>query len=1190
MAAERVQQNFKTPPVWKVEIEKYEDFKFETELWEKFTSIDKNKRGFTVYSHLPYDNNIHDKIRLAIQNDEIKIDADDAVTQIFNVLDKTFKEDDLTSVYETWKVFKNFEKKENESIENYIENYDKNVKQLKRKGINLPEVVLAMQILDGAKLEQKEKQIVLTGVNYNEKDKMFDQMKTALKKYIGSQCSDVEQKCTIKQEVFEIRNSEIDEGEAFLTGFRGNYRGQRRFRGYSDQSYRGGHKQGYRSGFRGNDFRGRGSVRGNTFRRRGGGNFLSTNPRDEYGNILKCNICQSIMHFRNDCPHNKQEAYTCEKEDPEVKEAYKLDYSQDENEVFMSHTTNAAVLDSACSKTVAGKAWKEMYLSSLEEKDQIKIYDTKDTYFKFGSGQRLVSNEIMEIPCVIGGVPRTILSNIVDSDIPLLLSKPDMKKMGFKINMANDTLEVNGVSIDLDTTSSGHYYIPLKECNIKVEKVHIVTELKTLKEKEKLIIKLHRQFGHPSEKSLKDILINADSFDEECGKIIKNVNKTCQVCLRFKKTPPKPVVALPQAKEFNDMVAIDLKSFKDVYFIHFTDMHTRFHKSKVIRRKTPKVIVDAIAIVWIAAGFGPPKKFLVDNGGEFDNDDYREMSEKFNVEICTTAAYSPWSNGTCERNHYVVDLCVQKMMEEDPQMSLEVALAWAVNAKNSMQNHLGFSPIQLVTGSNPNLPSVLTNNLPAQEEMTMSETVLKHLNALHSARRAFTKAESSERIKRALRHNVRVNEETFMAGDKVFYKRDDSNRWRGPGKVIGQDGKILFIRHGSQLVRVATCRALKMDAHMSNNENEEKLTTMNEHISMQQISHQNEMEDENEEDNDVQYEEKRATGDLSDNFRKETENQSRSFSETASGRQDNQPTIESTPQAERRFGAVKSTHCEVEGSQSSHREPDANAARTSYLSSPVIQQSISKMPKVQVQDRIRYRETPDEEWIYAKILSRGGKITGKNKNYMNVLHEKDNQRLGIHLDKFEYEIVDDDHIQNEENNHLSEDNDEEVNITYVPIGDHWRSDVVQAKQSEIENWKKFDVFTEVQDNGQKRISTRWVITEKMNENDNHKNIKARLVVRGFEEEEQVQSDSPTAAKSTLRLVIALAANENWDLQTIDIKAAFLQGNKVDRDIFVIPPKDIREDSIIWKLNKVAYRLSEGFDKQILVSVYRNRSR
>lgn len=49
----------------------------------------------------------------------------------------------------------------------------------------------------------------------------------------------------------------------------------------------------------------------------------------------------------------------------------------------------------------------------------------------------------------------------------------------------------------------------------------------------------------------------------------------------------------------------------------------------------------------------------------------------------------------------------------------------------------------------------------------------------------------------------------FLQGDRVFYKRDDSNRWRGPGKVIGQDGKVVFVRHGSQLIRVASCRAIK---------------------------------------------------------------------------------------------------------------------------------------------------------------------------------------------------------------------------------------------------------------------------------------------------------------------------------------------------------------------------------------------
>ena len=60
---------------------------------------------------------------------------------------------------------------------------------------------------------------------------------------------------------------------------------------------------------------------------------------------------------------------------------------------------------------------------------------------------------------------------------------------------------------------------------------------------------------------------------------------------------------------------------------------------------------------WIGACIGAPDKVLIDNGGELDNESYREFAEQFNVEICATGTLSPWSNGICERNHYVIDVC-----------------------------------------------------------------------------------------------------------------------------------------------------------------------------------------------------------------------------------------------------------------------------------------------------------------------------------------------------------------------------------------------------------------------------------------------------------------------------------------------------------------------------------------------------
>ena len=74
----------------------------------------------------------------------------------------------------------------------------------------------------------------------------------------------------------------------------------------------------------------------------------------------------------------------------------------------------------------------------------------------------------------------------------------------------------------------------------------------------------------------------------------------------------------------------------------------------------------------------------------------------------------------------------------------------------------------------------------------------------------------------------------------------------------------------------------------------------------------------------------------------------------------------------------------------------------------------------------------------------------------------------------------------------------------------------------------------VDDKNQRVISTRWVITEKTYPDGSVK-PKARLVVRGFEEEEEVQVDAPTAAKMTLRTVLSIAANRQWSVKQSTLK-------------------------------------------------------
>ena len=87
--------------------------------------------------------------------------------------------------------------------------------------------------------------------------------------------------------------------------------------------------------------------------------------------------------------------------------------------------------------------------------------------------------------------------------------------------------------------------------------------------------------------------------------------------------------------------------------------------------------------------------------------------------------------------------------------------------------------------------------------------------------------------------------------------------------------------------------------------------------------------------------------------------------------------------------------------------------------------------------------------------------------------------------------------------------------------------------------------------------------------------KARLVIRGFEENEDIQADSPKASKTALRIVLALAANYDWAISTVDVKATFLQGRSINKNIYIKPPREVSIERKIWRLRKTAYGLVDA---------------
>ena len=89
--------------------------------------------------------------------------------------------------------------------------------------------------------------------------------------------------------------------------------------------------------------------------------------------------------------------------------------------------------------------------------------------------------------------------------------------------------------------------------------------------------------------------------------------------------------------------------------------------------------------------------------------------------------------------------------------------------------------------------------------------------------------------------------------------------------------------------------------------------------------------------------------------------------------------------------------------------------------------------------------------------------------------------------------------------------------------------------------------------------------------------KARLVARGFEEEglQEIPKDSPTCLKKSLRLIPVIVIQKGWKASSIDTKTAFLQGEELTRQVYIIPPKELRRLGIVWRLKKCIYGLSDA---------------
>ena len=91
------------------------------------------------------------------------------------------------------------------------------------------------------------------------------------------------------------------------------------------------------------------------------------------------------------------------------------------------------------------------------------------TSFRFGDGNSVKSEKTVAFPAKIGHKNTMIRTDVIDTDLPLLLSKSAMKKANVKSDFPNDTVSMLDRKVKIVFTSHGHYAVPISKTNQFVE-------------------------------------------------------------------------------------------------------------------------------------------------------------------------------------------------------------------------------------------------------------------------------------------------------------------------------------------------------------------------------------------------------------------------------------------------------------------------------------------------------------------------------------------------------------------------------------------------------------------------------------------------------------------------------------------------------------------------------------------------
>ena len=140
---------------------------------------------------------------------------------------------------------------------------------------------------------------------------------------------------------------------------------------------------------------------------------------------------------------------------------------------------------------------------------------------------------------------------------------------------------------------------------------------------------------------------------------------------------------------------------------------------------------------------------------------------------------------------------------------------------------------------------------------------------------------------------------------------------------------------------------------------------------------------------------------------------------------------------------------------------------------------------------------------------------------------------------------------------------------------------IKAMDEEIDSIERNNTWDLVYlPEGKNSIGVKWFYKTKMNAKGDIEKYKARLVAQGFSQQPGIdynETFSPIERIDTVRMVLAIAAQNRWIMHQMDVKSTFLNGY-LDEEVYVGQPLGYEIDKHrdkVYKLRKDLYSLKKA---------------